>query len=151
MRLRGTQQPVVVTAKRLIECNQPCTDQKCHVALKQRKALNIAFTPSRIWQSRHQSLRAMQQSYAAICLLSTRKVPRHGLDSRVTAGLKSQCCRSSSHISRNVCLSQVTKKLNSTERGARFRHSCVSKVITTAHAHKSGVIFHFSKSFETKN
>ena len=48
VRLRGTQQPIVVTAKRLIECNQPCTDRKCHVALKQRKALNFAFTPSRI-------------------------------------------------------------------------------------------------------
>ena len=32
----------------------------------------------------------MQQSYAAICLISTRKVPRHGLDFRVTARLKSQ-------------------------------------------------------------
>ena len=29
------------------------------------------------------------------------------------------------------------------ERGALFRHFCVSKVITTAHAHKSGVIFYF--------
>ena len=48
VRLRGTQQPVVVTAKRLIECNQPCTDRKCYVALKQRKALKFAFTPSRI-------------------------------------------------------------------------------------------------------
>ena len=37
----------------------------------------------------------------------------------------------------------IIKKLNSTERGALFRHFCVSKVITTAHAHKSGVIFHF--------
>ena len=33
----------------------------------------------------------MQQSYVAICLISTRKVPRHGLDFRVTASLKSQC------------------------------------------------------------
>ena len=33
----------------------------------------------------------MQQTYAAICLISTRKVPRHGLDFRVTASLKSQC------------------------------------------------------------
>ena len=33
----------------------------------------------------------MHQSYAAICLISTRKVPRHGLDFRVTARLKSQC------------------------------------------------------------
>ena len=48
VRLRGTQQPVVVTVERLFECNQPCTDRKCHVALKQRKALNLAFTPSRI-------------------------------------------------------------------------------------------------------
>ena len=32
----------------------------------------------------------MQQSYAAICLISTRKVPWHGLDFRVTASLKSQ-------------------------------------------------------------
>ena len=50
-----------------------------------------------------------------------------------------------------MCLSQLLKKLNSTERGALFRHFCVSKVITTAHAHKSGVIFHFfSKSFQKK-
>ena len=41
--------------------------------------------------------------------------------------------------------------LNSTERGALFRHFCVSKVITTAHAHKSGVIFHiFSRAFKQK-
>ena len=32
----------------------------------------------------------MQESYAAICLISTRKVPRHGLDFRDTASLKSQ-------------------------------------------------------------
>ena len=45
------------------------------------------------------------------------------------------------------CLSQ--KKLNSTERGALFRHFCVSKVITTANAHKSGVIFHiFPRAFK---
>ena len=37
------------------------------------------------------------------------------------------------------------------ERGALFRHFCVSKVITTAHAHKSGVIFHiFPRSFKQK-
>ena len=36
------------------------------------------------------------------------------------------------------------------ERGALFRHFSVSKVIITAHAHKSGVIFHFFKSFQTK-
>ena len=35
----------------------------------------------------------MQQSYAAICLISTHKVPRHGLDFRVTASLKSQWVR----------------------------------------------------------
>ena len=40
-------------------------------------------------------------------------------------------------------LSQLLKKLNSTERGALFRHFCISKVITTAHAHKSILIFHF--------
>ena len=33
----------------------------------------------------------MQRSYAAICWNSTRKVPRHDLDFRVTASLKSQC------------------------------------------------------------
>ena len=32
----------------------------------------------------------MKQSYAAICLISTWKVLRHGLDFRVTASLKSQ-------------------------------------------------------------
>ena len=35
------------------------------------------------------------------------------------------------------------------ERGALFRHFCVSKVITTPHAHKSGVIFHiFPRAFK---
>ena len=63
-------------------------------------------------------------------------------------------CRSAlllSFYENRFCLSQLIKKLNSTERGAPFRHFCVSKVITTAHAHKSHVIFHFfSKSFQTK-
>ena len=36
------------------------------------------------------------------------------------------------------------------ERGALFRHFCVSKVITTAHAHKSGVIFHFFQELSNK-
>ena len=36
-------------------------------------------------------------------------------------------------------LLRFIKKLNSTELGAFFRHFCVSKVITTAHAHKCGV------------
>ena len=49
-----------------------------------------------------------------------------------------------------LCLSQLIKKLNSTEWGALFWHFCVSKVITTTHAHQSGVIFHFFKSFQTK-
>ena len=48
------------------------------------------------------------------------------------------------------CSFPLIKKLNSTERGALFRRFCVSKVITTAHAHKSGVIFHFFQSFHTK-
>ena len=48
-------------------------------------------------------------------------------------------------------LSQLIKKLNSAERGALFRHFCVSKVITTAHAHKSGVIFPiFPRAFKQK-
>ena len=50
-----------------------------------------------------------------------------------------------------VCLSQLIQKLNSMERGALFRHFCVSKVVTTAHAHKSGVIFHiFPRAFKQK-
>ena len=44
----------------------------------------------------------------------------------------------------------IIKKLNSTERGALFRYFCVSKVITTAHAHKSGVIFHFFQELSNK-
>ena len=44
VRLRCTQQPAALTTKRLIECTRPCTDRKCHVALKQRKALNVAVT-----------------------------------------------------------------------------------------------------------
>ena len=49
-----------------------------------------------------------------------------------------------------LCLSQTIKKLNSTERGALFRHFCVSNVITTAHAHKSGVILHFFQELSNK-
>ena len=48
------------------------------------------------------------------------------------------------------CLLQFVKKLNLTERGALFRHFFVSKVITTAHAHKSGVIFHVFQELQTK-
>ena len=49
------------------------------------------------------------------------------------------------------CPSQLIKKLNSTERGALFWHFSISKVITTAHAHKSGVIFHiFPRAFKQK-
>ena len=45
----------------------------------------------------------------------------------------------------------INKKLNSTERGALFRNFGVSKVITTAHTHKSGVIFHiFPRAFKQK-
>ena len=62
-------------------------------------------------------------------------------------------CRSALLLSfyENHCfLSQWIKKLNSTERGAPFRHFSVSKVIT-AHAHKSGVIFHiFPRPFNQK-
>ena len=63
-------------------------------------------------------------------------------------------CRSAlllSFCENRLCLSQLLKKLNSTERGALFRHFCVSKVIATAHAHKSGVIFHFfPRAFKQK-
>ena len=63
-------------------------------------------------------------------------------------------CRSAlllSFCENRLCLSQLKKKLNSTERGALFRHFCVSKVITTAHAHKSGVIFSFfPRAFKQK-
>ena len=63
-------------------------------------------------------------------------------------------CRSTlllSFCENRFCLSQLFKKLNSTERGAHFRHFCVSKVITTAHAHKSGVIVHFfPRAFKQK-
>ena len=34
---------------------------------------------------------------------------------------------------------------------ALFRHFCVSKEITTAHARKSGVIFIFSQELSNKN
>ena len=40
--------------------------------------------------------------------------------------------------------------LNLTERGALFRHFCVSKVITTVHAHKNGAIFHFFQELSNK-
>ena len=37
------------------------------------------------------------------------------------------------------------------ERGAFFRHFCVSTVTTTAHTHKSGVIFHiFPRAFKQR-
>ena len=40
--------------------------------------------------------------------------------------------------------------LNSMKRDTfQFQHSCVSKVITTAHVHKSGVVFHiFPRPFK---
>ena len=48
-------------------------------------------------------------------------------------------------------LLRFVKKLNSTKRGTLFRYYCVSKVITTAHEHKSGVIFHiFPRLFKQK-
>ena len=63
-------------------------------------------------------------------------------------------CRSTlllSFCENRLCLSQLIKKLNLMERGALFRHFCVSLVITTAHAHKSGVIFHFfPRAFKQK-
>ena len=50
-----------------------------------------------------------------------------------------------------MCLSQLIKKLNSMERGALFRHFCVSKVIATTQAHKSDVIFSFfPRAFKQK-
>ena len=62
-------------------------------------------------------------------------------------------CRSAlllSFCKNRLCLSQLIKKLNSTERGALFRHFCVSKAITSAHAHKSGVIFIFFQELSNK-
>ena len=50
----------------------------------------------------------------------------------------------------DFCLSQLIKKLNSTKRGASFRHFCVSKVTTDAHVHKSGVIFQFFEDLSNK-
>ena len=45
----------------------------------------------------------------------------------------------------------LLKKLNSTKRGAFFRRFCVSKVITSVQAHKSGVIIHiFRRAFKQK-
>ena len=45
---------------------------------------------------------------------------------------------------------KLVKKLNSTERGAFF-DIFASPVITTAHAHKSGVIFHICpRAFKQK-
>ena len=38
-------------------------------------------------------------------------------------------------------LGELIKKVNSTERGALFRHFCLSNGTTTAHAYKSGEIF----------
>ena len=48
VRLRSTEQPSALTERRLLECNPPCTDRKCQVALKQRKGLNVAVKPTRI-------------------------------------------------------------------------------------------------------
>ena len=69
--------------------------------------------------------------------------------------LKSEatCCRSAlllSFCENRLCLSQLIKKFNATEQGAPFRHFCVSKVITTAHAHESGVIFPFFQELSRK-
>ena len=55
-----------------------------------------------------------------------------------------------SFFENRLCLSQLIKKLNSTERGALFQHFCVPKVITTARAHKSGIIFHFFQELSNK-
>ena len=73
VRLRSRQQPSALTVRRLLECNQPCTDRNFNVALEQRKELNVVVKPLCIWQSRRQSLGTMQQIHAAICLISTRE------------------------------------------------------------------------------
>ena len=46
----------------------------------------------------------------------------------------------------------INKKVKFDGGGALFRHFCISKlkVITTAHAHKSGVIFHFFQELSSK-
>ena len=46
------------------------------------------------------------------------------------------------------CLIAIRKKLKirRCEVPFNFRHFCVSKVTTTAHAHKNGVIFHIFSS-----
>ena len=49
----------------------------------------------------------------------------------------------------SFCLWRFVKNLNSTERDAFFQHFWISKVITTAHAHRSSVIFHiFPRAFK---
>ena len=91
VRLWSTQQPAVLTAKRLFECIWPCTDRKCHVALKQRKALKLRsethpYLTIKASISAPQCSKFMQRS----AWLALAKVPRHGFDFRVSASLKSQ-------------------------------------------------------------
>ena len=72
MRLRTTQQPAALTAKRLFEGNRPCTDRKCHVALKQRKdSMSRSHPP--VSSNQGINLRAMQQVHTPVCLIRTRK------------------------------------------------------------------------------
>ena len=62
-------------------------------------------------------------------------------------------CRSTLLLSfcvNRFCLSQFIKKFYSMKRGAFFRHFCVSKLITTAHAPKSSVIYHFFQELSNK-
>ena len=44
----------------------------------------------------------------------------------------------------------IRKKVKFDEARCLFRHFCVSNVITTAHAHKSGVIFHIFQTFQIR-
>ena len=64
----------------------------------------------------------MHQSYAAICLISTRKVPRHGLDFCVTARLKSQCPRRNT-VAEGRADSQMLYSWKCPSRGCRTAHS----------------------------
>ena len=51
----------------------------------------------------------------------------------------------------HFCLWQLVKKKKNLIRGAFFQQFWISKVIITAHAHKSGVFLYLSNCIQTKN
>ena len=87
MRLWSTQQPAALTARRLIECNQPCTNRKCHEAQIKKNTQRCGQTHA--YLAIKASISARNAANSCSDLLRT-KVPWHSLDFRVSASFKSQ-------------------------------------------------------------